>query len=154
MPGRYRSKLLPALFGLATACSLTLEPREDVVLLVTNGTCEPGPCSSLRILGFPSDQPHTPGGLWSIDLGLLTGPSVCLTLPASREFTITEVPSGRTTIHRWTGAEPLSLGAQPPSEQQFLATPSIDEFVPASRLAWSVTFPGTTDASPSTPCGH
>lgn len=154
MAGPCRSKLLLVLFALATGCSSTLEPRDDVVLLVTNGTCEPGPCSSLRILEFPSDQPHTPGGHWSIDLGLLTGPSVCLTLPAAREFTMTEVPSGRKTVHRWTTAEALSLGAQPPSEQQMLATPSIGEFVPASRLAWSVTFPGTADASPSTPCSR
>lgn len=100
MIGSSCSKLLPALSLLTIACSSTLGPPDEVMLLVTNGSCATGPCSALRILGFPSDQPRTPGGFWSIDLGLLTGPSVCLRLPLSRDFTITEVSTGKTTIHR------------------------------------------------------
>lgn len=145
-------KLVPALTLLTISCSSALGPRDDVRLLVTNGTCDPGPCSPLRILGFPGDQPSTPGGLWSIDLGLLTGPTACLTLPASRDFTVTEAPSGRTTIHRWTTADRLALGAQPPSERQLLARPSSSAFIPASRPAWSATFPGSGNASPSSAC--
>ena len=154
MTGPRGSQLLPVLLLFAVACSSPLEPRDDVTLLVTNTTCDPGPCSSLRLLGFPRDQPNTPGGFWSIELGLLTGPTTCLTLPASREFTITEVPSGKTTIHRWTTGDGLALGSQPTAEPQLLAQPTTDEFVPASQAAWSVSIPGTGEAVPAAVCAR
>src|SRR5437764_577252 len=54
------------LFG-ALGCSSTVQPRADVTLLITNGTCETGQCAPVQILGFPSNQPHTPGdsGRWT-----------------------------------------------------------------------------------------
>lgn len=146
------SKLLSVVAFLASACSSTLAPRDDVKLLVTNRSCDTGPCTPLRVLGFPRDQPNTPGGFWSIDLGVVTGPTACLTLPASREFTVTEVPSGKTTVHRWTTADGLSLGAQPSSASPLFATPSTSEFIPTSRPAWKVTFPGSAEAAPSAAC--
>jgi|KBSSwiStaDraftv2_1062776.scaffolds.fasta_scaffold64599_6 hypothetical protein len=152
MTRRRRWKVLAFLPLAVLACSSTLEPRENVTLLVTNETCETGTCSPLRILGFPDNQPATPGGFWSIELGVLTGPSACLTLPASREFHVTEVPGGKTTTYRWTSANGLSLGAQPASESQLLARPSTAEFIPASMEAWSVTLPGDGDASPAVVC--
>jgi len=152
MTRRRRSKILPFLPFAALACSSTLEPRENVTLLVTNETCDTGTCSPLRILGFPDNQPATPGGFWSIELGVLTGASACLTLPATREFRVTEVPSGKTTTYRWTSADGLALGAQPVSEPQLLASPSTAEFVPASMEAWAVTLPGTGVASPHALC--
>ena len=53
----------------APACSVFDEAPRPVSLLVTNATCNPGPCTAIRVLAFPDDQPRTPGGLWSLDLG-------------------------------------------------------------------------------------
>lgn len=147
-------KALLGIALLASACSSSLEPvpRDDVRLLVTNRSCDPGPCTPLRIFGFPNDQPHTPGGLWSIELGVVSGPTACFVLPASRAFTITEEPSGKQTIHRWTTADGLALGAQTLTDNRLLATPSTGEFVPASTLAWSVAFPGPSEALPASTC--
>ena len=155
-PVDMRRVLLTPVLLAAAACTSTVEPmvepRSDVTLLVTNSTCDAGQCSPLHILGFPDNQPHTPGGLWSIDLGLLTGPSVCLTLPASREFHVTEYPSGAVTIFKWSTAQGFALGSQSLSESRFMATPSTGEFVPASESAWSVTLPGTGQVSPASTC--
>jgi hypothetical protein len=150
-----RVLLTPLLLATA-ACTSTVEPmvgpRSDVTLLVTNSTCDAGQCTPIHILGFPDNQPGTPGGAWSIDLGLLTGLSVCLTLPASREFHVTEYPSGAVTIFKWSTAQGFALGSQQSSESPLMATPSTGEFVPASESAWSVTLPGTGPVSPASTC--
>lgn len=57
--------------------------------------------------GFYADQFNNP-----IELGVLTGPSACLVFPASREFHVTETPSGKTTTYRWNSANGLALGSQ------------------------------------------
>src|SRR5437870_3075393 len=93
-------------------CSSTVQPHASVTLLITNGTCETGQCASVQILGFPSNQPHTPGGFWSVDLGLVSAPSACLTLPPSATFRVIDASTGATMTYTWTTAEGLSLGAQ------------------------------------------
>jgi len=86
--------------------------------------------------------------------GLLTGPSVCLTLPASREFHVTEYPSGAVTLFKWSTLQGFALGSQSLSESELrlTATPSTGKFVPASESAWSVTLPGTGLVSPASTC--
>jgi hypothetical protein len=137
-------------------CSSTVEPRAGVTLLITNGTCETGQCAPLQILGFPSNQPHTPGGFWSIDLGLITAPSVCLTFPPSATFRVIGVSNdgttADTTTYTWTTAISLSLGVQSPSASRIMAAPSTNAFVPASNAGWSVTMPSGSHVSPTQTC--
>ena len=136
-------------------CSSAVEPRAGVTLLVVNGTCQGGHCDSLRVLGFPGNQPLTPGGFWSLDLGLITASEACFTLPRTAAFHVIEVrPDGTrdTTTFTWTSAKSLALGAQPPSSSQFQANPSTGGFVPASAAGWQITVPGGSQATPSSAC--
>jgi hypothetical protein len=139
------------LFG-ALGCSSTVQPRADVTLLITNGTCETGQCMPVQILGFPSNQPHTPGGFWSVDLGLVSAATACLTLPPSATFRVIDASTGATTTYTWTTAEGLSLGALQPPASRIQATPSTGEFVPASARGWSVTLPAGSQVSPRQAC--
>ena len=147
LPVRSALRFLPL---ITLACSSTVAPRAGVTLLVTNGTCSAGSCSPFEILGFPENQPRTPGGLWSIDLGPLTGPAACVTLPLSATFLV--IGGADTTTYLWTTALPLSLGAQPPSASRLFATPSTSSFVPAAAAGWSAILPGVAQVSVSPMC--
>jgi hypothetical protein len=141
---RFAALLLPM---LATAASPTDAPR-SVPVLVTNTTCTPGPCEAVRILAFPWSEFHTPGGMWKIDLGTITTPTACVTIPATAEFRITEQPSGKTTILPWTTRDSVALGTRRPGVEIFSATPSTEWFVPQRARAWSVALPGdSTDTA-------
>lgn len=137
-------RLLPV---IAPACSTTVAPRSGVTLLVTNGTCSAGSCAPLEILGFPDNQPRTPGGLWSIDLGPLTGAAACVTFPASAKFLL--ICGADTTTFLWTTTLPLSLGTQPPSASRIYASPATSSFVPAAAPGWRATLPGAAQVSAS-----
>jgi hypothetical protein len=136
----------------ALGCSSTVQPRAGVTLLITNATCETGQCAPVQILGFPSNQPHTPGGFWSLDLGIVSAPSACLTLPPTATFRVIDASTGATTTYMWTTAERLSLGALQPPASRIQATPSTSAFVPASAPGWSVTLPASSPVSPRQPC--
>ncbi len=140
------------LMGAAIGCSSAVDVPPSVTILVTNSTCNPGPCTSVRVLAFPDDQhqPHTPGGLWSLDLGTLSTASACLAIPAGAEFKVTG-PNG-TTTYVWSTANGLALGARSPSDPVLEATPSTGTFVPASAAGWSVTLPGSAAPTPATAC--
>jgi len=140
--------LLPALLS----CSSPSEPVSGITLLVTNGTCRFGLCDTVRALGFPEHQPLTPAGYWSIDLGLVAGPSACLTLPPSAEFHVIAMPEADTTTFTWTGDDSLSLGGQLAGTPILWAAPSTTAFVPASAQGWSVTLPGGSAAFPVHGC--
>ena len=145
----------PFLLFAALSCSSSVEPHSDVTLLVTNGTCVSGRCDSLEVLGFPSNQPATPGGFWSVDLGLITTPQACFTLPASATFhVIGENGDGTadTLTYTWTSASALALGAQPPSSSRIQASPNTTAFVPADAAGWRITFPTESKATPSAAC--
>ena len=135
----------------APACSVFDEAPRPVSLLVTNATCNPGPCTAIRVLAFPDDQPRTPGGLWSLDLGTVTAASACLTIPAAAHFDVTG-PEG-TTTYRWTTNRPMSLGALPPSQGTIQAAPSTASFTPARADGWAVELPDASVASPARACG-
>ena len=143
-------KALRFLPVFALACSSTVAPRSGITLLVTNGTCNAGSCAPLEILGFPDNQPRTPGGLWSIDLGPLTERAACVTLPLSARFLV--IGGADTTTFLWTTALPLSLGAQPPSVSRIFASPSTGSFVPAAAAGWRVTLPGAAQVSANPLC--
>lgn len=139
----------------ALSCSSSVEPRPGVTLLVTNGTCEGGHCDSLRVLGFPSNQPRTPGGMWSLDLGLITTAQACFTLPRTAVFRVIGVRDGRetdTTSFLWTTMAPLSLGSRPPSSSWIGASPSTHTFVPADAAGWQITVPGGAQPKSSSAC--
>jgi len=122
------------------SCSSSLEPKSDVTLLVTNGSCDPGPCRAQQVLAFPSNQPNTPGGDWFVDLGTMTGPQLCVTIPISATFVVSG--PGETTKFVWNTAKPVALGVEAPSESRFEASPSTSAFVPATAAGWSITLPG------------
>jgi hypothetical protein len=128
---------------------------ESVPLLVTNGTCLEGHCDSLRVIGFPVNQPNTPGGPWSLGLGVVTTPQACLTIPPSGVFRVIGVhdDGARDTVaYTWTPALGISLGAQPPSSLRRLASPSTASFVPAGAAGWSVTLPGDSVVQSAASC--
>jgi hypothetical protein len=144
-------------FGLlvAMSCSTGLEPRAGVTLLVTNATCQAGQCESVRVLGFPANQPSTPGGFWSLDLGVVAGSEACLTLPPSAVFrVIGQHTDGTadTTSFTWTTAKSISLGALPPSGSRIQAGPSTPGFVPARASGWRTTLPGEAQPTQTTAC--
>lgn len=156
-----RGGLLPEAAGEALAllalsllfgCTSATEPLAPVTLLVANGTCDAGECSTLQVRGFPADQPHTPGGLWSIELGTVTAASACLTLPATASFRVTDAGTGETRTYSWSGDDALTLGAGDPDAGALQATPSTVAFVPASASGWSVTLPGGAAPSPAAAC--
>jgi hypothetical protein len=147
------ASLAPLLAALA--CASPSEPRSGVTLLVTNGACVAQYCDSLRILGFPGNQPGTPGGYWSIDLGIVTTPTACLTLPPSATFRVIGLHEGGgadTTTVTWTTTALFSLGAQVPSASLIMASPTTTAFVPADAEGWRITLPGGSRATPSSAC--
>src|SRR5689334_3365119 len=94
MSSRITVGALPFLFLAASSCSSSGDPLASVIahspaaptVLVTNGTCVDAHCDSLRVLAFPSNQPRTPAGFWSLDLGVLADRQGCFTLPPSATF--------------------------------------------------------------------
>lgn len=149
-------KALPLLLLAALACSSSVEPRAAVTLLVTNGTCDAVSCSPLEILGFPRNGPITPGGPWSVDLGLLTARTACLTFPTSATLRVIGVSNdgtkADTTIYTWTTADALSLGTKPPGASFPSAVANTSAFVPAGAPGWSVTLPSGSRVSPTRGC--
>jgi hypothetical protein len=148
-------RTVPFVFFLTVSCSGSIEPRSGVTLLVTNGTCQGGRCDSLRVLGFPTNQPLTPGGFWSLDLGLITASEACFTLPRTAAFHVIGVRvdgTRDTTTFTWTSAKSLALGAEPPSSFMLQARPTSAAFVPASAAGWQITVPGGSQATPSSAC--
>jgi hypothetical protein len=145
-----------ALLVLATvACSSNLEPKTAITVRVANSTCSVTACDSLEVLAFPSNQPRTPGGFWSIDLGVITNSAKCFTLPPSATFLVIGVnPDGTrdTTTFMWTTADAVSLGVQAPSGFRTQASPSTTAFVPAGSPGWSITLPPDTHPSTGPAC--
>ncbi len=135
----------------ALSCTSPREPQAGT-LRVTNTACVADACPSWDILLFPENQPLTPGGLWRINLGRLTGSSVCLAIPHSAMFRIWQVGSTDTTKITWTAWNSAELGALEPGGFWPAAEPTTGEFVPAHQRGWSVRLPGGTQAFPDVPC--
>jgi len=141
-----------ALLILLAGCSDGTGPVLPSKLLVTNTSCAAGPCLTFEVLAFPENQPNTPGGLWSLDLGGVTGTSACLTIPASAAFTITDAGSGAKRVVRWTTAQRASIGFVTSSQSRLQASPSTGAFVAAHSAVWSVALPGNTAPVPGREC--
>lgn len=148
-------RIIPLAFVLTLACSSATEPRLGVTLLVTNGTCQADHCDPLRVLGFPSNQPRTPGGMWSVDLGTIATSQACFVLPPTATFRVTGARSdggSETTTYKWSTMNSLSLGAIPVSSSTIQAGPSTAQFVPGIAPGWRVTVPGETKVTVSSAC--
>ncbi len=153
---RRGAAVLPV-FLAVLGCSSTEGPRSGGVrLFVTNLNCLVGKCPPLEVLGFPDNQPATPGGAWSIDLGDFEAPAACLTLPDSAVFLVIGINQSAGTADTvritWTTAMPLALGALPPGGNRIMAGPSTSSFTPAAAPGWEITFPGGTQVAPAQPC--
>lgn len=147
----WRALLLPVFVGFYLSPT---SPR-TVPLLVTNTTCTPGPCQAIRVLAFPHNQPRTPGGFWTIDLGTVTGDSACFKIPPRASFSITDASSGRTAVvRRWTSRDSLALGALATTEPRFKEAPSTEWFVPQRAHAWRIALPGSARPKPTRACIH
>lgn len=143
-----------AVLMLVAGCRETAAPQEPgtATLLVTNATCASGTCSALRVLAFPEDQPNTPGGYWSLDLGTVTTASACLTIPSSATFTVTDASTGAHTVLQWTAAKGVSIGLVTSGQSAIMASPSTGTFVPAHAAGWSVALPGSATPTPAPAC--
>lgn len=144
-------RVAPVLLLAVLGCSSHVAPRSDVTLLVINDSCQAGHCDSLDVLAFPSNQPHTPGGLWSIKLGRVTTPQACFSFAASAHFYVIG-PTADTIKYLWTSADPLSLGALRPPGNPLMAGPSTATFVPAAADGWTVSLPSGAQATPAATC--
>lgn len=141
-----RLPLIPMLIVLlgTGACGVSEPKTNPPTLLVTNATCDSGPCVKFAVRGWESvyavpGQP--PAGF--IVVGQVDSASACLRFPAS-------VPFGDNTV--WTPENSIGLTA--------LAFESIvplayadSEIVPANAPGWHVTFPSgeLTRAAPCQP---
>jgi hypothetical protein len=147
--------LVFAVAGLV-ACS-SVEPRSDISVRVWNGDCVyGGRCGPLHILAFPDSGPTTPAGNWNVDLGVVAGPTACLTIPPSSTFTIiggNGTGGVDTLVWVWTPAKPVSLGVWPEGSSRFQAAPDTPVFVAATSRGWDLTVWGGVRVSAGDPCG-
>lgn len=146
---------VPLTLLTALSCSSPSAPHGAITLNVSNGTCSLGRCGAQQVLAFPGNQPHTPGGFWSLDLGTVTGSSLCVTIPAADTFRIIGTLSTGavdTALVVWTGAMPVSLGVQDIAGDRFMATPTTSGFVPDQAGGWSIRLPQDTVAQPAQAC--
>lgn len=146
---------VPLLALAALSCSTAVAPRGTITLRVANGTCALGECSTREVLAFPANQPSTPGGAWSFDLGTVTGSNLCVTIPVADTFRVIGVqPNGvtDTALTIWTAAMPLALSMRDSGADPFTATPSTAGFVPDDASGWGIRLPQDTAAQPAAPC--
>jgi hypothetical protein len=143
------------LLAVAAAWSPLAGQSDSVRLLVTNSTCTPGPCQTVKVLAFPQNFPRTPGGRWRIELGTLSTASACFAIPPESKFLMVEQhPNGveDTSFVRWTSRDSLALGTLAPDENWAAVGPSTGYFVPQRRRGWRVALPGVVEPEPARPC--
>ena len=136
----------------SVGCSVLEPDHAQPTLLVYNATCDPGPCVPLSVYGFPADQPHTPGGFWTISLGMAFGQFTCFELPSKQDFGVQNASTGQTTVYTWTSADPVSLGSTFAYESHFAEAPVTPEFLPSKAEGWRVTLPDGGDVLEDNAC--
>jgi hypothetical protein len=150
--GRLLPLALIAALLTVPGCTVFTGPNDRAALLVVNATCDPGPCLPLTVTGFPANQPHTPGGFWSVDIGFVYGASACLTIPESGSFDVLNADSGAKTTYTWKEDEPLALAAIEAHSSFMMSQPTTGEFVPTRSAGWRVTLPGDGAVTADRPC--
>ncbi len=144
--------LLPVVIAGCSSYGSTESNPSSVTIRITNTTCASGTCTPLRVLAFPFTQPHTPGGYWSLDLGVIRTASACVTLPPSASFSVTDAGSGKVTTYSWTTSDGVSLGAIAESSSRIQASPSTNQFVPTNAAGWSVALPSESSVTSGSAC--
>jgi hypothetical protein len=117
-------------FTLAACAASTTPDIPAATLLITNATCNPGPCSSLIIGGFTSIPMLAPSS-GQLHLGLVKSASGCLAFP----------PSASVGGATWTVADSIALVAT--DLLTLAAVGQTNNFVPQAAPGWSVPFRGT-----------
>lgn len=140
-PRPLRTVVLAALVPLL-GCSIFESTDGSPTLLVHNTTCDPGPCVPLVVYAFPEDQPQTPGGPWTIEVGWAFEAFTCLELPSKKDFRVQNADTGViTTVSTWTLGDPLAIGSKFAYESSFAKAPSTATFRPSTSGGWRVTLP-------------
>jgi hypothetical protein len=162
-----------AIIGLGCS-SATAPPSPPPTLLVTNATCETGPCRTMTITAFiwAWDIPQPPTGIRLI--GIVHGATTCFQFP--KQLSIWVVTVGvDSTLLTWTPSNSKGIymvafdsllgsgggtAAQIDSEEEGLwpydglapgmlgYTPT---FVPGNAAGWSVTFPTVRQSGAAEP---
>jgi hypothetical protein len=140
------------LLTMLVGCSSLEVQSTNVPILVSNATCAAGPCRAIRVLAFPLNQPRTPGGSWSIELGTLATSSACFAIPPESKFLIVDATAHDTVVVRWTSRDSVALGTLAPEESRLQASPSTGYFVPQHERGWGVELPGSLDPHPAGLC--
>src|SRR5438552_12282573 len=125
------------LLTLAACSSSTSQASAPSTVLVTNASCNPGPCRTLQVRA--QDETYTaphPGAFLGFPLGYVGSASGCLTFPPW------------TTGYRYSLADSFTLIAR--DILTLDPTPPTGTFVPQDGPGWSVTF-DTAPVSPSGP---
>jgi hypothetical protein len=167
-----RWALYSALAG-GFACSSPSSPKAAPTVMVTNATCQPGPCKTLYlrafIWGWAIPQPPTGIEL----LGFVHGPATCLPFPP--EWTLWVVSGSDSTLLTWKPnnasgifllAYDSAIGYGNPTLAQIDSSNNGDwpydgttvgsvgesaTFVPGNSAGWSITFPQKTQSGAATP---
>ena len=145
--------LRSVLLASVAACRSTTAPPSPVSLFVQNGSCTSTGCDTVYVAAVPNTQPGTPGGIWVFNLGMVTGPSACLSIPGARTFRIIAQPSGHETRIEWTTADTLYLGLTRIPMSRMDGIPNNPGFSPAAATGWSITFPTDSVPTPTASCG-
>ncbi len=136
---------LLSLFGVF-GCSSAVEPSTPPSLRVMNPLCDASGCRSLQIRAFiwKFTVPQPPTGLKVV--GVVTGPSACLSFPPSWALVVTGVPSAGAAVKSdtltWTPDDAVFLAAVDSADFELLST--TETFVPGEAKGWDLTFSGAT----------
>ncbi len=122
-------------------------------LLVTNATCDPGPCVPFEMRAFIPEW-HVPGQppAGVPFMGPVASRVECLRFPVADTFRTIAVDSTGTPIDTvltiWTVDSAVTLFA---ATSPMSALGNTTEFVPATSVGWSVTLPNGAAAVPPVP---
>lgn len=144
-----RSTMVMAVALAIYGCTASTGPTTEVTLAVSNTTCLSGVCRAIQVRAYPAEQPSTPGGLWSIEVGVVSGAAACLVLPTSGTF---KVGDAEGVTYEWTLQDSVALGAIEESTPLGGRKPSTNYFVPASASGWTVGLPGAAAVVASGAC--
>jgi hypothetical protein len=154
--------------------SATAPPSPPPTLLVTNATCEAGPCKTLVLNAFIWGWhiPQPPTGIRGV--GIVRGPTTCLQFPPKWTIWVVTVgvdstlltwtPDNSQGIFIWafdsTMVYTVGTAAQQDSSEEGLwpydgAAPGAvgytPNFVPGNAAGWSITFPAVSQSGAAEP---